>query len=488
MLSNIITMGNKLQNYVVFQIIAVICAGLMLGVALILLSPLWVIAGLAIPGLAFVVIKRPEIGLLCYLIITSTFINQSSLPRIPIGIGRLMLTDVILLSLFSLILIRTLVERDFKFIHTPLDVPLLAFVSIAILSTILAIFRSSLTINESLGELRIIVSYLTFFIVTNLVREDRQLQILLNGIFLLATIVATASIAQFILGNSVHILPGRIGILRTQGISYLGVLRIIPPGQSIMMVVLIAVFTILVMRRAHLIDSLKFIQLGILGLAILLTFFRASWGVIALVMLLLSILASRHERRRLIMWVLAALISVTVILIPIMQLPDSRGARLAQAAFIRLGTLTNSTTYEDPNSSLRWRDFEYSYVLPHILSKPSLGLGLGARYRPLTSRDFEDFDGRNFIHNGHVYIMLKIGVFGYLGLLIFLLGVVIRGLRNWRRIPNTYMSGIVLAFALTAIAVLIVSNVEPYVMTPSWTPLIGIIAGINEVILKNASQ
>jgi O-antigen ligase len=117
-----------------------------------------------------------------------------------------------------------------------------------------------------------------------------------------------------------------------------------------------------------------------------------------------------------------------------------------------------------------------------------VGLGLGASYRPLTPKDYENFDGRTFIHNGHVYILLKSGIFGYVGLLWFLLGVLVRGLRHWRRIPEPYTSGIVLAFALTSLGVLIVSLVEPYVMTSGWTPVIGVIAGINEVALKMVSQ
>jgi len=161
---------------------------------------------------------------------------------------------------------------------------------------------------------------------------------------------------------------------------------------------------------------------------------------------------------------------------------------LARAAFARLSTLANPLTYEDPNSSLRWRDFEYGYALTQILTNPILGLGLGAKYRPLTSKDYEGFDGRGFIHNGHLYIMLKSGILAYVALLWFLLAVLIRGLSNWQRIPDPYIRGIVVAFALTSLGVLIVSNVEPYLMTSGWTPVIGIIAGINEVALRKASQ
>jgi O-antigen ligase len=385
--------------------------------------------------------------------------------------------------MIGLILIRLLVESDFKIIHTPLDLPLLAFGGIGMLATFLAIGQSSLTLNESLGEVRTVFSYMTFFIVTNLVREKGQLRTLIKGLFLLATIVALATIAQFILGNSVRILPGRVETLGTQGMRFLEVTRVIPPGQSVMVVAFIAVFTTLVLQRTRLIDALKLLQCSLLGLAIVVTFFRASWIMIALTVLIIGFLANRQERQKLLLWVLGAILSVTVILMVVMEQPESRAASLARAAFARLGTLANVATYEDQSSSLRSRDFEYGYALPKILANPFVGLGLGARYRPLTLRDYETFDGRRFIHNGHVYILLKTGVFGYVGLLWFMLCVLVRGLRYWRHISEPYMRGIVLAFALTSLGVLIVSIVEPYVMTPGWTPVIGIIAGINEIVL-----
>ena len=74
---------------------------------------------------------------------------------------------------------------------------------------------------------------------------------------------------------------------------------------------------------------------------------------------------------------------------------------------------------------------------------------MGFRYRPLTSADWEGYDGRRFVHNGHVYVLLDAGLIGYLGLLSFLLGILFRGLKNWRRMPEPYIRGVVLAFSLT---------------------------------------
>jgi O-antigen ligase len=202
----------------------------------------------------------------------------------------------------------------------------------------------------------------------------------------------------------------------------------------------------------------------------------------------MGLLARGQERKRLVLWGLVAIVMVAILSAVVLEQPESHEAKLLDAASQRFLTLFDSREFNDPSSSLRWRDFEYSYALPHILSNPFVGLGLGANYRPLTSKDYEGFEGRAFIHNGHMYVLLKSGVFGYVGLMWFIVCVLVRGLRYWRKIPDPYMRAIVLAFTLVFLEVSIVSIVEPYVMDSGWTPVIGTIAGINEVIFWQLSK
>jgi len=57
---------------------------------------------------------------------------------------------------------------------------------------------------------------------------------------------------------------------------------------------------------------------------------------------------------------------------------------LITATLGRLGTLGNTDTLQE--SSLQWRNAENAYVIPQILSHPTLGMGLGSNYRPLDRR------------------------------------------------------------------------------------------------------
>lgn len=472
-----------------FCCLALAClVGLLLGGASLLLSPLWVLIALVGGGLVVTTLKRPEIGLLGFLALTSSIIDEASNPAISIGFGTLYMTDVILFSLLGLIVLRWLVEPDFEFVRTPLDLPLMAFYGVALLSTFIAILKSSVSFSQSLGEVRTITNYLVFFAVTNLVREERQLRFLLKGLFLLATVVAAAMVVQFLLGGSVAILPGRVETLRTEGQAYGEVTRMIPPGISMIMPVFITSTVILVLGKFRLSNILKdYLQWGLLGLALLLTFFRSYWVSTSFALLLLAYLVKGQNRHRLVRLVLVVMLLVLIIVLSAWGNPDSRVTKLASASIARLASLGNSKTFLDPRSSLRWRDFEYRYALPHLISRPLIGLGLGVRYRPLLpGYDHEQYDGRDFIHNGHLWILMKTGLLGYLCLMWLSVKFLRQGLNFWRyHIPSSEMTACVLGgFTLTYLGVLVIAIVEPTLMYWYWTPMIGMMMGVNEIIME----
>lgn len=477
----------RLSSYSLLSHLAVACGvGLLLGAAALWFSPLWTLVALAGGGLMFAILKRPEIALLGILVATSSIVFESRLPLIPIGIvGSLHIPDLFLLALLGLIILRWLVEPDFKIIRTPLDWPLLAFYSVALLATSIAVFQSSVEFHMARRAIRVVTYYLTFFAVTNLVRGDRQLRLLLRGLFLLAAIVAVAMIAQFLLGASLPILPERVETLYTQGTGYSGVARILPPGQSVMLVAFIATSVTLVLGKFRPINTLKFLQWGLLGLAVVFTFTRSFWVQVSLALSILAYLVRGRDRQRLVGWGLVVLLLAAIIVLPAFDRPDSQVAQLIRASFERLATLGSGKTLGE--SSMQWRYIENEYALSQIASHPLLGLGLGARYRPFDPRiDYRGmkWDARDYIHNAHLWIMTKVGLLGYLCLVWLSLGFLVRGFKYWQCISNPQMRGIVLGFTLTYLGVLVGAIVNPMFMQLFWTPVIGIMMGINEVVLK----
>jgi O-antigen ligase len=465
---------------------------LLLGVASLWLSPLLVLGGVVAVFLALAMLKRPEIALLGILIATSSILSEDRLPVISIGIGSLHMPDILLVASLGLIVLRWLAEPDFKIMRTPLDWPLLAFYGMTLLSTFVGVLRSSVEIRAAIRAIRIVTYYLTFFTVTNLVREDCQLRLLLRGLLLLATIVAAAMVAQFVLGESVPVLPGRVETLFTQGKNYRGITRILPPGLSLVLVTFVTATITLVLGRFRPINALRFIQWGLLGLAVVLTFLRSYWVAVSIVLFLLAYLVRGQDRQRLIVGGLLVMSLAAIVLLPIFYEPESQAAKLVSASLARLGTLGSNKTLGE--SSLQFRYVENEYALQQVAAHALIGLGLGARYRPWDprldwkNRDGSGFDGRAFLHNGHLWILVKSGLLGYLCLMWLSFAFLIRGFRHWRRIPDPQVRGTVLGFTLAYLGVLIGAVVNSTFVQWFWTPAIGIMMGVNEVALRKAVQ
>jgi O-antigen ligase len=440
--------------------------------------------------LIYAMLKRPEIGLLGILIATSSIVFEENLPLLSLGGFSLHIPDLLLLSLLGLIILRRLVEPEFKIVRTPLDLPLLILFAVTLLSTFIAILKSSLEVQTALRATRILSYYLTFFIVTNLVRDRRQINFLLNGLFLLATIVAAAMVGQFLLGNSVHLLPGRVESLGTQGVIYRDITRV-PPGWSIVLVSFVALLCILVLEKLKLRGWMRFLQCGLLGVALWVTFLRSYWAVLIMVFFLLLALFRGVDRQRLIGWGLVVVSSAAIILLLVFSDPDSRAARLAGASFDRLSTMINTETYQGQDSSFNWRLLENGYAYSTIASHPWIGLGMGFTYRPYDPRldiPGDPYDFRKHIHNGHLWILLQSGLLGYLSFMWLSLAFLVRGFRYWRSIVDDRMRGVVLGFTLVYLAVLVAAWVNSTFVQWRWTPVIGIVMGINEVILMKFRQ
>jgi hypothetical protein len=475
-----------LPNTLVFQLMVGCCFGGVIGLASLWLSPLIVLGVLVTFFFTYAVIKRPEIALLGILIATSSIVFEEQLPLITIGIS-LHLSDILLLGLLGMIAVRWLIQPQFKIVHTPLNWPLLLFIGVTMLSTCIAIYQGSVDVVDVRRAIRILAYYLTFFIVTNLIRERRQLDLLLNGIYFLAIIVALTMVAQFILGDAVKIIPGRVETLQTRGILYENITRILPPGWCLVLVSLIATICLLVFERRNLFTWLRFSECGLFCLAILVTFLRSYWAVLVLVFVLLGYLLRGENRQRLIRGGGWMIVVAAICLLIIFLRPDSRAAKLVSASLDRLTTLGQSGTFQGEDSSFDWRRIENKYAISTIAANPLFGLGMGFTYRPWDRRldlsmDPLLYDFRKHIHNGHYWILLQSGLIGYLSFAWLSFTFLRRGFRYWKEINNVPLRSVVLGFTLVYLAVFIAAVANSSFMQWRWTPVLGIIFGANEVI------
>ena len=478
---------------ILFQVLSGASLGLILGLAFNWFSPKLIFGGIILIFLAYAILKRPEIGLLGILIATSSIIYEDQLPRLSVGVS-FHVSDILLLGLLGIIALRWLVEPKFKIIRTPLDWALLVFLIIPVLSTFIALYQGPVEIELARRSLRVFSYYLTFFIVTNLVRERHQLDFLLRGIYILATIVALAIVLQFILGSSVQILSGRVETLATQDTMYEDITRVLPPGWSVILVSFIVILCMLILEKTASLIWLKFIQVSIFGMALIFTFLRSYWAVLLMVFLLMLYLFKGEYRKRLIkvggVAIFLAIIALSVISIN----PDSRATRLIAASLVRFNTIFDDETFQGQDSSLNWRRVENEYAISAIKSNLWLGLGLGFTYRPWDPRiDRPDpsgllYDFRRHIHNGHLWVLLQSGLLGYLSLIWLSLLFLLRGFKNWRRVSDYRLKSVVLGFSLAYLAIFVAAVTNSSFTQWRWTPLLGIMMGVNEIILLKSKQ
>ena len=477
-----------------FRLAFACCVGMLLGVASILVSPLVVLVGLLAIGFLAVMVRRPEIGLLAIVMMTSTILFEDSLPLIPIGVGSLNVADVLLLALLAMIIVRRLAEPEFKLVHTPLDLPLLTFWAMMLLSTFVAMGSSSVSTTEALRGIRTITYYLTFFIVTNLVRRKAQLSLLIEGLLLLAMIVAGAMVAQSLVGRSIILFPGRVETLVTQNSVYNGVTRVLPPGQSLVMFGFIVLVALTATDQTSSRFIIRFLQASLVGLGVILTFNRNFWVIAGLALALLAWLLRGQDRQRLLGRGLLAVLLGSTALGFAFTLPESRVEGLIQATVARLDTLFNSNSLQE--DSLQYRYVENAYALPQIASHPIIGLGLRTPYRPwdrgldgsVSGLWHTDFDPRTYIHNGHLWVLLTSGWLGYLALAWLSVAFLIRGFKNWRTIADVKMRAIMLVCVLTYMGVSVAAIVSPIYMQWYWIPLLGIMMGASETILRSCQE
>lgn len=470
------------------QLILAVLFGVALGSISLVLSPFWTIVGIAGIVVVLVALKWPELSILAVIAALCSILPEEQMPVINIGPGRLYITELILIGLFSVIVVRWLVDRRFNLISTPLDLPLILFYMWAVASTVVGMIAGRTEPTSFIPEVRIVSYYLIFFVVTNLLREKRQVTLLLQGFFFLATVVAVAMIYQYTLGTSVSFLSGRVEVLDTAGRVSADITRITDTsGEGIITLAFMIKSVLLMTKSIQTRRVPHLLQWALFGVGMIMTFNRTHWAISAMVILATVLLVRGTDRKRLLKWALVGLYLLPLAAIPVLVMPESKAGRLVTATVARFATLGERESYAkgSTTSTIRWRDFEYGYGLEQIQNHPVIGLGLGAEYRPLVHDvDDEYFDGRGYTHNAHLWLAMKTGLVGYLLFMWLMIAFIARGFRRWHQITDEYLRSIVLGTTLAFLGLVIASILHPIFMTLFWSPLLGTMLGVNEVIYR----
>ncbi len=426
----------------------------------------------------FVVFHSPHLLILLMLAVSSTIIDPKNLP----GMFRLTTVELCLLLLLGLIVARALSDGgEDALVRTPLDWPVFLFFAVSVVSLLNAKYILGTHNYRSMAVWRVFFDYLVFFAVTNLVRTRRQLMTLVGGMFVMATVVAAFMIAQQAVGPSRSILPGSMSVwtahVFTQQFS--GVARVHIPGSAIVYVMLVPALILHVTPEySNGRKWLSLIPVVLLPVAIAFTFSRNIWiGVTLAIVTFVAI--ARIESKKLISLIVVLVVLVSL-LVPLASSYYPRVDDIAEALISRVNSLfAGDDLLYDP--STQWRLKENELAIPKIMEYPVLGLGPGAEYRnPIRQVD----ELTSYIHNAYLFLLLDVGIIGFLPFLWFSIVYLVRAFSSWYTLQDPVLKALVLGFAVSYIAVLSSSTTTPRLLEANYVPLIGVMLGINEVAIR----
>ncbi len=460
---------------------AVACAlAVAMGIAALLVDPL---AGFGIvfgAAGAIILLKRPELAVIFAFIASSTLFNAAT----HTSIARL--ADGMLLLALGMIVVRWMLEQHFTFVPTPINFALIGFLGMAGISGLLNYLGSVLNLAAFVPEFRNWCYYAIFFIMVNLVRQKHQLMLILKLLLVITLICAGLMIAQYALGSSVNLLmTGRVEALITQDTKYDTVTRILPPAQSSVFMGFLILMVILIVRPFTRWSLVLLVFWFMCAGAVIVTFNRNFWVSAMLIMAMTGVLCFWYNRPAFGRVLLICGIGISVLTAIPLLMPGSAAAGLIQASAERIGSIASSEQVEN-DESLRWRDTEYEYAVPALLANPIIGVGPGNAYRPFDSRldTVGHFSGMRYMHNGHLWLMVKGGIISYIFFAIAIVLTIYRGVRFWRFVPDLTLRSVALANALTLLVLPIQAIVAPIYMQVFWIPILGIMMGTNEVIYR----
>lgn len=391
---------------------------ILLGVLSAVFPPLIILAIAFIPVIIVIAWSYPAFALLMLVAVLYGVIPPYLVPRIPMGGGNLQANDLALGCLFLIVTLRSMGELP-KIITKlkPLAFPLLLLVFLFFLSLIISVGYFHNPMKHVLAEVRNFLYWLILPIIVAIVSKDRtRYQFIVNGLMIIGYLIAIALIFQHLTGIDI-LGAGRVEKLVTLNQTS-DVVRTTSPGIYL---VIFAIYLIVARWLSGQISSLKAGSACIpLILSLLVTFGRGVWIASAICLLILAISIGKNAFWRL---VTVGVMAFSIIFGGLLILKPETGHAIIDRIF--------SVSKEvEGGSSAEWRYQENSYAIDHLLNSPIVGVGIGGFAHPKFHPTMDD-DLLRYVHNGYLYLAVKIGIFGLLIPIFIILRVI-----NWLRCSN----------------------------------------------------
>jgi O-antigen ligase len=381
--------------YLVFGLCLLLLA-VVAGFAAILLPGVLVVALAGIIALTVGGIIWPEFLIAAMLLLACGFFPETVLPKF----GLVRIEDVLLC-----LVCMALVIRHFLKVSPWLDVDRSALVAVGLLecamaaSVIIGVGYWGVPIKAALAEFRVYLYVLPLVILPLLLRSPGDIERLWRLLVVVMMVLAVGQIVQGVFGIAV-LHGGRLETAVTLDHSYEGATRSTLPG--IYLIIFGLLYSLLRAFGTRRIAWLWIPWIAVFALALLLTYGRALWIVsvagIAVVALSLQL------RQKVTVAVLGVISIVGGLALFAMAKPVAFAAVTERA--MSVGQELHG------GSSLDWRKIENDYAWRKIGKSPVLGNGLGVSYKPLAGGLDAWVEQTRFIHNGYMYLFLKVGLVG----------------------------------------------------------------------------
>jgi hypothetical protein len=448
-------------------------SGSLLGLSIINREPLQTLGILVGLITILVTFKYPEVVILLIIGYASRLIPVQFNYSLKLAGRGFFLTDFLFFLLMAVIFLKLLADRNYRLVKTPLDMPLLILAVAVIVGAATATFIHGVKFSYTTPEARILLYYLIFFAVTNLIRSEGQLNRLIQGLFIIGILIALMMVIQAILGPSINLIDK--STLKGSG----EVLRFFNPGAVMVHLTLMVFLCSLAIRVDDHRQYLRLVLISVLGTALLLTLGRHILFSTAISLGVLAILLRKRQLSRLVVNAvfITAIASGIFAAVQILGI----GPNILQYFSLYVGRFTHlfTTSVLSPDETLAWRWNEILYAWPKLLKNPIFGIGFYTSYRP----PFYVGDQLlGYIHNAYVWLWLKTGVLGLFAFLWLSFRFMSRGFRYWRSIPDGFLRATILGLTLMYLAMAISNLVAPSLVQGLSSAVFGVILGINEVI------
>lgn len=380
-------------------------------------------------------------------------------------------------------------REELKFISTPLNFPILSFISICFLSLI---WSNSFFI--SLKELPLFLAGpLLYFIVTNNINYEHQVNRILNILLIIGGLFGIYGILQY---NGIDLPIWIRNVGRQQVFGLFGNVNYFAEYLIIPLPIAISLFFV---SRNKFKKTLLLMGILAMGMTLMLTFTRGSYldfGA-SLIFMFFLFLISRgknfiKDNKKIFIIILVAVIIITFLFV--IPTPLNKSGTIISKIKSRI-----SVSQLTQDFAIKRRIATWKFTVLMIKDRPLLGSGIGTyKYNTLKyqAKFFDQGQNRSLYphgfatkaHNEYLQLWAEMGIVG-LGIFIWLIiSYFSCGLKILRKIKDEYRQGIIIGLMGAVVAVLVDSIFGFPLHLPATVVLFWLALALTMVMIKSEAD